>query len=101
RSCLLCPRKRTCAVQLAMSAMGQKRTSGTEIPELFGVLGGEAFKYGLTAERQSNMKMFFEHRSQFRRRMNFTLFCLAVQMMNRQFIIEQPIAKFVRRTRDH
>src|SRR5262245_23127257 len=26
RSCLLCPRKRTCAVQLAMSAKAQKRT---------------------------------------------------------------------------
>src|SRR4029434_5537774 len=26
RSCLLYPRKRTCAVQLRMSAMGQKRT---------------------------------------------------------------------------
>jgi hypothetical protein len=25
--CLLCPRKRTCAVQLRMSAKGQKRTS--------------------------------------------------------------------------
>src|SRR5262249_57049730 len=25
--CPLCPRKRTCAVQLGMSAMGQKRTS--------------------------------------------------------------------------
>jgi len=27
KSCPLCPRKRTCAVQLGMSAMGQKRTS--------------------------------------------------------------------------
>jgi hypothetical protein len=25
-SCPLCPRRRTCAVQLGMSAMGQKRT---------------------------------------------------------------------------
>jgi hypothetical protein len=28
RSCLLHPRKRTCAVQLGMSALGQKRTLG-------------------------------------------------------------------------
>ena len=27
RSCPLCPRKRTCAVQLGMSALGHKRTS--------------------------------------------------------------------------
>src|SRR5215475_8322178 len=28
KPCLLCPRKRTCAVQLGMSALGQKRTYG-------------------------------------------------------------------------
>src|SRR5262249_28364691 len=30
RSCLLYPRKRTCAVRLAMSALGQKRTHATQ-----------------------------------------------------------------------
>src|SRR5262249_7571794 len=31
-SCPLCPQKRTCALQLRMSAMGQKRTSGVRVP---------------------------------------------------------------------
>ena len=35
RSCLLYPRKRTCAVQLGMSALGQKRTSPTCADERF------------------------------------------------------------------
>ena len=34
RSCLLCPRKRTCAVHQLMSALGQKRTFGDRVAEL-------------------------------------------------------------------
>src|SRR5262245_25820455 len=36
RSCLLCPRKRTCAVQLGMSALGQKRTWRHSLDHLVG-----------------------------------------------------------------
>jgi hypothetical protein len=35
-SCPLYPRKRTCAVQLRMSAMGQKRTHAPQQASLFG-----------------------------------------------------------------
>src|SRR5215467_14531341 len=33
KPCLLCPRKRTCAVQLGMSALGQKRTHAVQQKE--------------------------------------------------------------------
>src|SRR5262245_2929433 len=36
RSCLLCPRKRTCAAQRGMSALGQKRTSTNLFDHLVG-----------------------------------------------------------------
>jgi hypothetical protein len=36
RSCLLYPQKRTCAVQLEMSAKGQKRTLAISTPRVFG-----------------------------------------------------------------
>src|SRR5262245_26414619 len=37
RSCLLYTRKRTCAVQLGMSALGQERTSGRLFDHLVGL----------------------------------------------------------------
>jgi hypothetical protein len=37
RSCLLYPRKRTCAVQLGMSALGQKRTHAVQQKDRYSI----------------------------------------------------------------